>query len=291
MSDRLATGGDPSRLFSFVQFEFPWALGPPDGRYVLRGPADDGPRGVLVLSTLGAPERRTLLGRRRGREAPEEPEPTPVVTARATVIVAEPLDGQEDGIRHTKSAGEPEAQAALRELATAIAAHRLAATDPHVVEPALEQALVVRVGYGSGEEVAEGQYTSARELPAIRRRRRKRADVLRPQERFAALLGGREQPLACEELALRARVDLDAGRLREAALQLRIALDAALAEFPGDLRGDRAAERLSELRELHEGTTEAAQAALTAQPSDAEAISAPLERLEAALRARSVAGG
>ncbi len=290
MSDRLATGGDPSRLFSFVQFEFPWALGPPDGRYVLRGPADDAPRGVLVLATLGAPERRTL-GRRRSREAPDEPEPAPVVTARATVIVAAPLGGAEDGVRHTKSAGEPEAQAALRELATAIAAHRLAATDPHVVEPALEQALVIRVGYGSGEEVAEGHYTSARELPAIRRRRRKRADVLRPQERFAALLGGRDQPLACEELALRARGDLDAGRLREAALQLRIALDAALAEFPGDLRGDRAAERLAELRELHEGTTEAAQAALTAQPSDAEAISAPLERLEAALRARSVAGG
>lgn len=290
MSDRLATGGDPSRLFSFVQFEFPWALGPPDGRYVLRGPADDGPRGVLVLLTLGAPERRRL-GRQRSREAPDEPEPTPVVTARATVIRAEPLDGAEAGERHTKSAGEPEARAALRELSTAMAAHRLAATDPHVVDPALEQALVVRVGYGSGEEVAEGQYTLARELPALRGRRRKRADVLRPQERFAALLGGREQPLVCEELALRARVDLDAGRLREAALQLRIALEAALAEFPGELRGDRAAERLSELQELRQRTNEAARAALLAHPGDAEAITGPLERLEAALRARSVAGG
>lgn len=290
MSDRLATGGDPSRLFSFVQFEFPWAIGPPDGRYVLRGPNAEAPRGVLVLLTLGAPERRAL-GRRRSREAPDEPVPAPVVTARATVIRAEPLDGAEAGERHTKSAGEPEAQAALRELSTAVAAHRLAATDPHVVEPALEQALVVRVGYGSGEEVAEGQYTLARELPALRRRRRKRADVLRPQERFAALLGGREQPLVCEELTLRARVDLDAGRLREAALQLRIALDAALAEFPGDLRGDRADERFAELQELQEQTTQAAQAALTAQPSDPEAINAPLQRLEAALRARSVAGG
>lgn len=290
MSDRIATGGDPSRLFSFVQFEFPWAIGPPDGRYVLRGPNAEAPRGVLVLLTLGAPERRTL-GRRRSREAPDEPVPAPVVTARATVIRAEPLDGAKAGERHTKSAGEPEAQAALRELSTAVAAHRLAATDPHVVEPALEQALVVRVGYGSGEEVAEGQYTLARELPALRRRRRKRADVLRPQERFAALLGGREQSLVCEELTLRARVDLDAGRLREAALQLRIALDAALAEFPGDLRGDRADERFAELQELQEQTTQAAQAALTAQPSDPEAINAPLQRLEAALRARSVAGG
>lgn len=290
MSDRLATGGDPSRVFSFVQFEFPWAIGPPDGRYVLRCPNAEAPRGVLVLLTLGAPERRAL-GRRRSREAPDEPVPAPVVTARATVIRAEPLDGAEAGERHTKSAGEPEAQAALRELSTAVAAHRLAATDPHVVEPALEQALVIRVGYGSGEEVAEGQYTLARELPALRRRRRKRADVLRPQERFAALLGGREQPLVCEELTLRARVDLDAGRLREAALQLRIALDAALAEFPGDLRGDRADERFAELQALQEQAMQAAQAALTAQPSDPEAINAPLQRLEAALRARSVAGG
>ena len=52
-----------------------------------------------------------------------------------------------------------------------------------------------------------------------------------PDERFAALLGAREQPLVAEELVLRARMDLDAGRPREAALQARVALE-ALAE-PG----------------------------------------------------------
>jgi len=288
VSDRIATGGDPGRLFSFVQFEFPWALGPSDGRYVLRGPTEDAPRGVLVLTTLGAAERRTLK-RRRSREAPAEPEATPVMTARATVIVAEPLEDAAAGERHTKAAGETEARAALREIARALASHRLAAIDPHVVEPALEQALVVRVGYGSGAEVAEGQYTTARELPPTRSPRRKRAEVLRPQERFAALLGGREEPLTCEELALRARIDLDAGRLREAALQLRIALDAAIAEIPSDLRGDRAAERLGELQELQGVTAKTAGAALSGEPPGAEAITAPLERLEAALRARSVA--
>ena len=54
-----------------------------------------------------------------------------------------------------------------------------------------------------------------------------------PEERFAALLGGREQALACEELVLRARADLDAGREREAALEARVALEALLAELPG----------------------------------------------------------
>jgi hypothetical protein len=37
--------------------------------------------------------------------------------------------------------------------------------------------------------------------------------------------------MACEELVLRARADLDAGRPREAALQTRVALEAALAEL------------------------------------------------------------
>ena len=58
--------------------------------------------------------------------------------------------------------------------------------------------------------------------------------MLRPQARLAAVLNGRERPLACEELTLRARLDLDHGREREAALQVLVALDAALAELAAD---------------------------------------------------------
>ncbi len=47
------------------------------------------------------------------------------------------------------------------------------------------------------------------------------------------MLGGREQLDACETLLLRARADLDAGRNREAALQLRVGLEALLAELRG----------------------------------------------------------
>ena len=43
---------------------------------------------------------------------------------------------------------------------------------------------------------------------------------------------------ACEPLLLRARADLDAGRRREAALQLRVGLEALLAELPGALDDD-----------------------------------------------------
>ena len=45
------------------------------------------------------------------------------------------------------------------------------------------------------------------------------------------MLGGRDSLLVGEELLLRARLDLDAGRPREAALQARIALEALLGEL------------------------------------------------------------
>ena len=49
------------------------------------------------------------------------------------------------------------------------------------------------------------------------------------------MLGGRERLDACETLLLRARADLDAGRPREAALQLRVGLEALLVELRGAL--------------------------------------------------------
>ena len=110
-----------------------------------------------------------------------------------------------------------------------------------------------------------------------------------PQERVAALLTGRDVTLACEELALRARLDLDQGRQREAALQARVALDAALAELESwrDEAGLEA--RLEELRERRGAVAAAAEAALQGglEPAAVTAVDAALGRLEAALRARS----
>ena len=81
----------PSPLFRFAQVEFPWPLGPPDGRYVVRTPGDATatPSHVVVFATLGAPERRRLAGRRRVRDAAPEPGPTPVATGRATIIATD----------------------------------------------------------------------------------------------------------------------------------------------------------------------------------------------------------
>jgi hypothetical protein len=270
-----------------VQFEFPWALGPADGRYVVRDAADEPPSHVLVLATLGAPERRRRRDR-RARPAAAEPPPTAVTTARATVVEAEPLSIAE-AERWLAAAGSEDAEGALAQVARAVRAYRLASWDPAVHEPALAQALVVRAGHGPGEQVAEGRWGAARELPPAPTARRRRMAGLQPQERLAALLGGRARPLACEELALRARHDLDTGQMREAALQLGAALDAALGELPTapDASADMA-DRIAELRERRPAVAALADRALTgALPSDAsESLATTLLRLEAALRAR-----
>lgn len=275
-----------------MQFEFPWALGPADGRYVVRDPAgaaDAPPSHVLVLATLGAPERRRLRDRRRaGARVGREPSPAPVTTARATVVDAAPVPATE-AERWLAGAGLPAAEEALAVVTRAVRAHRLASADPAAHEPGLSQALVVRAGYGDGEEVAEGRWSAARELPPPREPRRRRTTGLRPQERVAALLGGRSHALACEELTLRARHDLDRGRPREAALQLRVALDAALAELPAAADGSAdVRRRVQELRERRAAVAALADDAIggVVAPDAAETLAATLERLEAALRAR-----
>jgi hypothetical protein len=276
--------------FRFVQLEFPWALGPPDGRYVVRDAPDDEPAHVLVLATLGAPQRRLLGGARRAREVAPEPPPEPVATARATVIDAEPVALAEAEAWLAKADTVETAAPALAVVARAVRAFRIASADPAVHEPALAQALVVRAGHGSGEQVAQGRWTAARELPPERPKRERRSMALQPHERLAALLGRRSRALACEQLALRAREDFDAGQLAEAALQLRAALDAALVELAAE---GALAERVEELRERRALLDPLVGAALAGAlaPPDSETLGHVLGRLEAALRARAASGG
>ena len=128
-----------------------------------------------------------------------------------------------------------------------VRAHRIASQDPYDHEIGRLTPLAVRVGFGTGTELADGKWTEAFEAASPERRRR-RADALRPQERLAELLAGRESIDVCETLLLRARADLDQGRPREAALQLRPGLDALLAEVP-DRAGPGQDEDLARLQD------------------------------------------
>jgi hypothetical protein len=249
---------------------------------------------VLVLATVGAPQRRRLRGRRPRRAAPE---PAPVPVARATLIAVQSFADDRAADRWLRDAGDEReaAEARVREavsvLNRVLHLHRAATADPHVREVDVDQALVVRLGNGEGDQVADGQWLRAIEPPLPRSSLRRDA-ALRPQERLAALLGARDAALACEELALRARQDVDAGRRREAALQLEVALTAALAELePWAPRGDLAT-RIEELRALAPDVQAAAHAALQGGVDDDEdaAVRHALERLEAALRARTALG-
>jgi hypothetical protein len=279
-------------LFRFVQLEVPWPLGPEDGRYVVRRHAGETPDHVLVVKTLGAVERRRLGGK-KARTAAPEPGAAVVATGRATVIDTRELGGDDEAARWLSDTdADAEVDEALRILNRALHAYRVSIADPHAREVSRDDAIVTRLGFGAGEQVADGRWTEALELPLPKQRKERRTAALRPQERVAALLSGRDAALACELITLRARADLDHGRLREAALQLSTALETALAELPAwSDRGDLA-QRIDELRTLEDAADAVAATALDRglDPDEAADLERVLGRLEAALRARSAAG-
>jgi hypothetical protein len=208
------------------------------------------------------------------------------------IDVAEPFADEPQAAAWLRAAGEADLGAGLGVLNRALHAFRLVTEDPYLNPVGRHHALVARVGYGAGDEVADGLWTQAREL-SLPVRRQRRAKILHPQARLAALLGGREPPLICEELALRARQDLDQGEERAAALQTLIALDSAIAELAGDRHAEALADRLEELREQRDPVAGAGQAALAGAlgADELETVAFALGRIEAALRARVVAGG
>jgi hypothetical protein len=255
-----------AKFFGFVQFDFAGTLPLTDGRY-LAGSPGSGEETVLVLQRLGAAplgERR----RRRGRPTPADPEPAPLALTRATVIrAAAPFEAQTDAARWLDEACEAEdtvealAAEAAAILNRALHAQAVASADPYGRQLSPEHAERVLLGYGSGEETVDGRFTDARQVdltPRAGSRRRQREEELRPQERLAAVLRGREQLDACETLLLRARADLDAGREREAALQLRVGLEALLSELDGAVDDPGHEKDMATLRERQVETPSAA---------------------------------
>jgi hypothetical protein len=279
----------PGSHFRFVQLDVPGLLGLDDGRYLVRG-EDGEEQTVVVVQTLRAPPPKgKRLGRRARRVHPGPPPEVPLT--RLTVIPAEPSQREEAARELEQEARDSEAaeariSAGLQSLNTVLRSHRIATQDPYDHEIGRDSALIVRTGYGTGEGLAEGRWEEAVEVPpAIRRQRR--AQALRPQERLAAVLAGREPIDVCEPLLLRARADLDQGRAREAALQLRGGLEALLAELP-DKAGPDQEEDLAALSARRDATVAAAEDALRGPLPDEQVaeISETLQICQRVLRRR-----
>jgi hypothetical protein len=274
----------------------------PDGRYLARGDAGDESQRVLVVETVGAPP---VAGRRRrrGNESGPAAEPAALPLTRATTVRAhEPFESAAEAGRWLERAvaAEERVDTLLAEgielLNRALHAQAAAAADPRVAETTAERAVAVRIGFGSGEEVAAGRFTEAHRVDARggrRSRRRQRDEELRPQERVAAVLGGRERIDACETLLLRARADLDAGRRREAALQLRVALEALLAELAGALADPDHEADMATLEGWRAEVGEAANIALRGDLDDERerSVRETIEICERVLRRRRVLRG
>jgi hypothetical protein len=238
-----------SPLFEFVQFEFTHAIGPPVGRYLVEpdGTAayDPGParrhivtgetRGVGVADVLvigvtsAAPLRPRLRRRSRDVESAAPPDAVPlslVTYVKGTDPIADDGEAQLrfEEMRSSEEDQQDWVHDGLVILNRAIRAYRAGAHDPYVLEVARRDARRVRIGYGTTEEVQEGGWRAALELAPPIGVRSTRVERLRPSEAVANVLAGRGRVLEAEDVILRALVDLDHGRTRAAAQQVRAAM-------------------------------------------------------------------
>lgn len=323
--------GDPgqaalkaSNLFPFTQFHFASRLGPDDGTYTVRSPAGGGAQltagpTVVIFATVGAPsyELRPRRIRRRRAGKPQ--------TSRNGLD----LEGSRSAARNRVTVTRPEAFASkdaaaswLRQLSKdedqrevevefglaainrVLGAYRIAAADPYAIEVDRSSPFSARIGYGAGHAITAGSWDEALLAPPGRTKRAKRIEVLHPQVRVAALLAGRERALVGEELVLRARLDLDHGRPRQAALQLDTGLEALLLELGDDVaaaagedaskseagraRADAQREDIASLRDAVAELENAADRALTGDlgPEAQERLAEVLGRCERVLRRR-----
>ena len=238
---------------------------------------------MVAFRSLHAQRRSRLRGRRATPAEPGATAPEPVPVTRAVVIAAEPFPdaGAAAGWlrdRRGRDAAADDVEQALELVNHAVAAHRVAAQDPHVRDLVAADIQRVRLGYGTGDDVVEGSWREAIVIPLEQAKRRTRRRMLSPQEEMAGMLSGRRPAgRPSEELLLRARLDLDHGRPVEAALVTRAATEALAAEGHGS--GDAAA------------ANRLAQAALTGElsPDETEALADLLASLERFARRRRYA--
>jgi hypothetical protein len=225
-------------------------MGLPEGRYLVRDGDDER---VLIVQELAAP-RPQRRGRRRPRSVdPGEGEQVPVTRVTITGVSLDDSAAGSAWLKETlrdRDRGTSELRAATRIVNRALNALRAGARDPLVQEIGVTKALAIRIGHGTGDELAEGRWTEASQLPE---QRRGRLDGVDPQSRVAAVLAGNDEVHPAETLMQRARLDLQQGRSAEARYGLRAAR-AALDEEPSPRR-DQLLEELAAIEERSKAGT------------------------------------
>jgi len=202
---------------------------------------------VLVVGVVAAPAGQARL-LRKARQAERQAPPAEVPLSLVTFVKGtQPLSSRHEAARRLDAirVSEEDQQRWVREglgvLNLAIRAYRTGAPDPYAMEVTRRDARRVRIGYGNTEEVQNGVWQDALELPPPLRSRPKRIERLRPSEAVAVVLSGQGEVLEAEDLLLRALVDLDQGRTRAAAFQAAAAmtlLPVELGSRPGTDRID-----------------------------------------------------
>lgn len=290
-----ATGVPPrprltvAELFPFVALEFSHAIGPPPGRYPveLNGAPE---RDVLQIAALGAPPPSSGIVFRRAKRAHPDDPPREASLLVVTLIGAANRFVRRDEARAFlgKTRSEPERQDELVDQALAatnraIRAFRGAARDPFVAEVERADARAVRIGFGSAQELAAGRWAEAFSAPPPPAPRLSRAERVAPEEAVAFALTGRLPLLDAEDLALRAMLDLERGRTRSAAVQLRACIDLLVAELTD--AGDAFSPPRDELEEHARRVALLAELALDDRLDAAavEELRAHLDRVEDAL--------
>jgi hypothetical protein len=148
------------------------------------------------VETLGAPHPGRRGSRRRARPAPPPAEPETVPVTRVTVARRDPFPSEREASAWLRAIADDrgrrvtEAKKAVELVNRALAALREATGDPLVHDVGASSALTIRIGWGSGEELAEGRWSEARQLPPPPTPRRADLD---PQQRVAEALSGRER--------------------------------------------------------------------------------------------------
>lgn len=221
--------------------ELPGRLGPEDGRYLEE--AGEVER-VTVVETAGVlpPARRKKrkpVAERNPAERPRVPL-TVVTVVFADLTFADGgaaeawlngLDGEECDLLLDRAFDSLDRLLVTQAAATGI---------PYARPWGEADALAARVGYGDGDSAYAGDPAASLAVDvrggaaAPRRERLARSAPLR---RVAAVLRGRESLRASEVLVPRARADLDAGRVVEAAAVVEVAVALTVREL-GDLAED-----------------------------------------------------